>query len=251
MEYLPEYNGFNDWLHAFALYRGKKSSEDDDDDHRIVGKFKVSFPILYIGSSCHFPTVENYRYFIGAHWSFLILWARQRVFSSYSYLFVVNPSYVVVGWSIFFMKLSDSNGVNSFQWLVTDGRGSTPVSTVLWKWDTFFKRSNILIRRTLSKLKFGQYPVWMTPKHRKGDLGVKLQNISWGSPSPDPARNLRLRRLFRESVSICPRTAPNWLLHVLCVTFSAYLTSSTCLFLLRGLWKYGSTPCPNTWKWTL
>ena len=46
LEYLPEYNGFNDWLHAFALYRGKKSSEDDDDDHRIVGKFKVSFLIL-------------------------------------------------------------------------------------------------------------------------------------------------------------------------------------------------------------
>lgn len=47
LEYLSEYNGFNDWLHAFALYRGKKSSEDDDDDHRIVGKFKVSFLILY------------------------------------------------------------------------------------------------------------------------------------------------------------------------------------------------------------
>ena len=85
----------------------------------------------------------------------------------------------------------------------------------------------------------------MTPKHRKGDLGVKLQNISWGSPSPDPTRNLRLRRLFRESVSICPRTAPNWLLHVLCVTFSAYLTSSTCLFLLRGLLKVWKYPLPE------
>lgn len=38
---MPEFNGFNDWLNAFPLYRGKKSSEDDDDDHRIVGKFKV------------------------------------------------------------------------------------------------------------------------------------------------------------------------------------------------------------------
>lgn len=36
-----DYNGFNDWLHSFPLYRGKKTSEDDDDDHRIVGKFKV------------------------------------------------------------------------------------------------------------------------------------------------------------------------------------------------------------------
>lgn len=41
LEFLPDYNGFNDWLNAFALYRGKKTSEDDDDDHRIVGKFKV------------------------------------------------------------------------------------------------------------------------------------------------------------------------------------------------------------------
>ena len=41
LEFLVEYNGFNDWLHSFPLYRGKKTSEDDDDDHRIVGKFKV------------------------------------------------------------------------------------------------------------------------------------------------------------------------------------------------------------------
>jgi len=47
LEYLPEFNGFNDWLNAFALYRGKKSSEDDDDDHRIVGKFKVLFDLLF------------------------------------------------------------------------------------------------------------------------------------------------------------------------------------------------------------
>ena len=38
---MEEYNGFNDWLHSFPLYRGKKTSEDEDDDHRIVGKFKV------------------------------------------------------------------------------------------------------------------------------------------------------------------------------------------------------------------
>lgn len=48
LENLLEYNGFNDWLHSFPLYRGKKTSEDDDDDHRIVGKFKVllSFRML-------------------------------------------------------------------------------------------------------------------------------------------------------------------------------------------------------------
>lgn len=38
---MHDFNGFNDWLHSFPLYRGKKTSEDDDDDHRIVGKFKV------------------------------------------------------------------------------------------------------------------------------------------------------------------------------------------------------------------
>lgn len=36
-----DFNGFNDWLHSFPLFRGKKTSEDDDDEHRIVGKFKV------------------------------------------------------------------------------------------------------------------------------------------------------------------------------------------------------------------
>ncbi|XP_068680918.1 otoferlin-like isoform X2 [Montipora foliosa] len=45
LEYLTEYNGFNDWLNAFPLYRGKKTSEDDDDDHRIVGKFKGSLKV--------------------------------------------------------------------------------------------------------------------------------------------------------------------------------------------------------------
>ncbi|XP_020629755.1 otoferlin-like isoform X2 [Orbicella faveolata] len=45
LEFLLEYNGFNDWLHSFPLYRGKKTSEDDDDDHRIVGKFKGSLKV--------------------------------------------------------------------------------------------------------------------------------------------------------------------------------------------------------------
>ena len=54
LENLPEYNGFNDWLHSFPLYRGKKTSEDDDDDHRIVGKFKVllSFRMLNLYAWC-------------------------------------------------------------------------------------------------------------------------------------------------------------------------------------------------------
>jgi hypothetical protein len=42
LEEMHDFNGFNDWLHSFPLYRGKKTSEDDDDDHRIVGKFKVT-----------------------------------------------------------------------------------------------------------------------------------------------------------------------------------------------------------------
>ncbi|KAK3744957.1 hypothetical protein QZH41_000287 [Actinostola sp. cb2023] len=41
LEEMLDFNGFNDWLHSFSLYRGKKSAEDDDDDHRIVGKFKA------------------------------------------------------------------------------------------------------------------------------------------------------------------------------------------------------------------
>ena len=54
LENLLEYNGFNDWLHSFPLYRGKKTSEDDDDDHRIVGKFKVllSFRMLNLYAWC-------------------------------------------------------------------------------------------------------------------------------------------------------------------------------------------------------
>ena len=32
--------------------------------------------------------------------------------------------------------------------------------------------------------------------------------ISWGSQPPDPAKRLRLRRSFRKSVSIYPRSAP-------------------------------------------
>ena len=48
LEFVDEFNGFNDWLHSFPLYRGKKTSEDDDDDHRIVGKFKVDFHVIII-----------------------------------------------------------------------------------------------------------------------------------------------------------------------------------------------------------
>ncbi|XP_031569345.1 otoferlin-like [Actinia tenebrosa] len=45
LEDMHDFNGFNDWLHSFPLFRGKKTSEDDDDDHRIVGKFKGSLKV--------------------------------------------------------------------------------------------------------------------------------------------------------------------------------------------------------------
>lgn len=50
LENIVDFNGFNDWLHSFPLYRGKKTSDDDDDEHRIVGKFKVkhSFSMPFI-----------------------------------------------------------------------------------------------------------------------------------------------------------------------------------------------------------
>ena len=38
--------------------------------------------------------------------------------------------------------------------------------------------------------------------------GMKIQKISWGSPSPDPSGSLRLCRSFRKSVGIYPRSAP-------------------------------------------
>ena len=48
-------------------------------------------------------------------------------------------------------------------------RGSTPVSTVLTKSDTFFITNLFFIIKTLSKLKSGQYPKGITRKTRKGD----------------------------------------------------------------------------------
>ena len=53
-------------------------------------------------------------------------------------------------------------------------------------------------------------PVWMTRKPWKGDFKKsKSTETSWGNPPPEPARSLRLRRSFRKSVSIYPRSAPD------------------------------------------
>ena len=51
-----------------------------------------------------------------------------------------------------------------------DRCGSTPLSTVLRKSVTFFILNIFLKIKTLSKLKFGNYPIWMTRKPRKGDF---------------------------------------------------------------------------------
>ena len=51
-----------------------------------------------------------------------------------------------------------------------DRCGSTPLSTVLRKSVTFFILNIFLKLKTPSKLKFGNYPIWMTRKPRKGDF---------------------------------------------------------------------------------
>ena len=58
----------------------------------------------------------------------------------------------------------------------------------------------------LFKLKYGQYPDWMTPKPRKGDLREQKSEKNFtGVHAPGPPRNLiRLRRPFRKAVSIYP-----------------------------------------------
>ena len=96
--------------------------------------------------------------------------------------------------------------------------GSTPVSTVLRKSVRFFIHKYILIKIKLFKVKSGQYPVWMTQKPRKGDFGeLKSKKFPKGEHAPDPPsplspspRSLHLRRSFRKSVSIYPRSAPVW-----------------------------------------
>ncbi|XP_047135991.1 otoferlin isoform X1 [Hydra vulgaris] len=45
LENYTNFNSFNDWLHTFPLYRGKKTSEEDDDEHRIVGTFKGALKV--------------------------------------------------------------------------------------------------------------------------------------------------------------------------------------------------------------
>ena len=58
--------------------------------------------------------------------------------------------------------------------------------------------TNILLLKKLSKLKSGQYPIWMIWTSRRGIKGVKIQNLALRS----------LQRSFRKSVSIYPRSAP-------------------------------------------
>ena len=54
----------------------------------------------------------------------------------------------------------------------------------------------------------GQYPVWMTQKPRKGDFReLKSKTFPWVACLDSP-RRLRLRRSFRKSLSIYPRSAP-------------------------------------------
>ena len=56
----------------------------------------------------------------------------------------------------------------------------------------------------------GQYPVQMTrkPMQERGLKGVKNPKTPLGEPATGPSRSLRLRRSFRKSVSIYPRSVP-------------------------------------------
>ena len=58
----------------------------------------------------------------------------------------------------------------------------------------------------------GQYPVQMTrkPMQERGLKGVKNPKTPLGEPATGPSRSLRLRRSFRKSVSIYPRSAPGF-----------------------------------------
>ena len=57
----------------------------------------------------------------------------------------------------------------------------------------------------------GQYPVQMTrkPMQERGLKGVKNPKTPLGEPATGPSRSLRLRRSFRKSLSIYPRSAPD------------------------------------------
>ena len=69
----------------------------------------------------------------------------------------------------------------------------------------------------------------------------ETQEISWGSMSPHPFTTLRLRRSFRKSVSIDPRSAPGTSYSILlqCASFEHCL-SSGC--------KGSQTRGPYSWK---
>lgn len=45
LEAQSEFNNFRDWLHSFALYRGKKTGDSTEDDNRTVGFFKGAIKV--------------------------------------------------------------------------------------------------------------------------------------------------------------------------------------------------------------
>ena len=111
------------------------------------------------------------------------------------------------------------------------------------RWHFSHSNNIILIIRTLSTLKSGQYPVPMTRKPRKGDLRGKNPKKFNGEPAPDPSRSLHLRRSFRKSVSICPRSAPGMRTHIFAKQCEVITNSKkagtlwkTSGFLMESMW---------------
>ncbi|BES98342.1 Hypothetical protein NTJ_11157 [Nesidiocoris tenuis] len=45
LESQPEFEGFNEWLSSFELYRGKKTGDESEDESRVVGIFKGAIKI--------------------------------------------------------------------------------------------------------------------------------------------------------------------------------------------------------------
>ncbi|XP_073975608.1 otoferlin-like isoform X1 [Rhodnius prolixus] len=45
LEAQPEFEGFNEWLSSFELYRGKKTGDETEDESRVVGIFKGAIKI--------------------------------------------------------------------------------------------------------------------------------------------------------------------------------------------------------------
>ncbi|XP_055909489.1 otoferlin-like isoform X1 [Eupeodes corollae] len=61
LEAQPEFNHFREWLHAFALLRGKKTGDSMEDENRTVGFFKGAIKVykLPLPKGMELPTISS------------------------------------------------------------------------------------------------------------------------------------------------------------------------------------------------